>query len=105
MSPNLGFGLFDRSISHFSLARQISAPISPQDIGHTFVAANLANNGCFVKRANGRHLTFSAVHLPATLVPSYSWVALMVGRESMLDSRMSVSNPLTSPCANVGVGT
>ena len=53
MSPNLGVGLFDRSFGHFSLARQTSTPISPQDFGHTFVAANLANNGCFVKLANG----------------------------------------------------
>ncbi len=53
MSPNLGFGLFDRSISHFNSARQTSVPISPQDFGHTVVAANLANNGCFVKLADG----------------------------------------------------
>ena len=53
MSPNLGFGLFDRSSGRFSLACPTSAPTSPQDFGHTFVVANVANNGVFVKLANG----------------------------------------------------
>ncbi len=53
MSLNPGVALFDRSFGQFSLARQTSAPISPQDLGHTFVGATLANNGCFVKLANG----------------------------------------------------
>ncbi len=53
MSPNLGVGLFDRSSGRFSLARQTPAPKSPQDFGHTFVAANLANNSVFVKPADG----------------------------------------------------
>jgi hypothetical protein len=49
MRRNLGFGLFDRSIRHFGPACQTCVSISPQDFGHTFVAANLANNGIFVK--------------------------------------------------------
>jgi len=53
MSPNLGVGLFDRFISHFSLARQTSAPISPQDFGHTGVVPKLANNSLFVKLTHG----------------------------------------------------
>ncbi len=52
MSPNLGVGLFDRSSGRFSLARQTSALRSPQDFGRTFVAANLASNGFFVKLTN-----------------------------------------------------
>jgi hypothetical protein len=52
MSPNLGVGLFDRSSGRFSLARQASVPISPQDFGHTFVATNLAHDGIFVKLRN-----------------------------------------------------
>jgi len=53
MSPNLGFGLFDRSFGPFRLARQTSVRNNPQDFGHTFVAVNLANNGYVVKLANG----------------------------------------------------
>ncbi len=68
MSPNLGFGLFDRSIGRCSLARQTSTPISPQDLDHTFVAAKVANNDFLVKLTNGPfniHLPISgAVHLP-----------------------------------------
>ena len=63
MSPNLGVGLFDRSSGRFSLARQTSVPISPQDFGHTFVTANLANNGYFVKHVNGpRTLALACTH-------------------------------------------
>jgi len=49
MSPNLGFGLFERSISHFSPARQTSVPISPQDFDRTVVSSNLANYHLHVK--------------------------------------------------------
>ena len=49
MSPNLGVGLFDRPSGRFNLARQTSAPISPQDFGRTVVATNLAHDAIFVK--------------------------------------------------------
>jgi len=48
MSSNLDFGLFDRSIRHFSSARRTLAFINPQDFDHIFAVGNLANNRLFV---------------------------------------------------------
>ena len=83
MSLNLGFGLFDRSISHFSLARQLSAPISPQDFGHTFVAPNVANNGAYVQLTNGS--LASAAQLPLQTID-------LSGAECISRSRQAETN-------------
>jgi hypothetical protein len=95
MSPNLDFGLVDRSVSHLSLARQTSVFMSPQDIGHTVVAANVAKNGLLVKLV---HSSFSLYLLaPARAMKRQQMTCLEYSPTLKLDYKNHVCSPVSLP--------